>query len=112
MLLGFRGAAEPTTVETQSAPPAVNQPVEEAPRLSAPVHQPAKTGDTVPRKIQPAAPATVELRLSNKAGADQKPIARKVGEIVYGRGDRVRGDRKEKKERQQRRRKGDNDDDH
>jgi hypothetical protein len=111
MLLGFRGAAVPVALETPAAAPVVNPPAEETTKLSAPAQQPTKTSETTSRKAVGAlgpAPAKVTARLPQvtDARADERPVPRKVGELVY------KWEKEERKERrkEERRRRPDNDD--
>ena len=112
MLLGFRGAAEPTAAETSAAPPVVNQPAEQTTKTWAPAPQPAKTSENPSRKagrqLSPA-PARIDVDSSRAkdARADEKPVARKVGELVY------KWEKEERKERRKaERRRHRDDDDH
>jgi hypothetical protein len=109
MLLGFRGAAEPTAVETSATPPVVNQPAEETTKTWAPAQQPAKTSENPSRRavrqLSPA-PARVDAGSPIDARADEKPVARKVGELVY------KWEKEERKERRKEERRRHRDDDH
>jgi hypothetical protein len=113
MLLGFRGAAEPAAVETQAAPPVLNQTAEEIIKTSAPTHQPAKTSENPSRKAVlqlSQAPARVDAGSpqATDARADEKSVARKVGELVY------KWEKEDRKDRRkaERHRPKDNNDDH
>lgn len=108
ILLGLHeGIREQQVTESPVAPPVVNQPVvnqktDEAPKASIPART-VKVSDNTPRISR--RPLSVEPAKPDLAQVWDKPVARRVGVIIFGRGkeDRQRGETR-------RRRYADNDD--
>ena len=93
-MLTLRGWNEARSAEPPKEPAVTNQPPAEAPRASIPAHSP-NAGDNPPRRLKPpAVAARMDPAPPVEAEADNKPVARKVGVILYGAEKAERRDKK------------------
>jgi hypothetical protein len=94
-MLTLRGWNEARSAEPQKEPAVTNQPPAETPRASIPAHSP-NAGDNPPRSLKrpPAIAARMDPTPPVEAEADNKPVARKVGVILYGAEKAERRDKK------------------
>jgi hypothetical protein len=103
-MLTLRGWNEARSAEPPKEPTEINQPLEETPKASIPAHSP-NAGDNPPRRLKrpPDIAARIDSAPPVEAEVDNKPVARKVGVILYG---AEKAERREKKGNSRRHRHG------